>query len=60
MNAGKKKSLEKNGFTVGSVTQFLGLTKEKSTFIEIRLAPTEVKKLKSSRKAYEGDLPGFD
>jgi len=38
MKAAKKKALEKKGYTVGSVEQFLGLSEEESQIIEMKLA----------------------
>lgn len=38
MKAAKKRALEKKGYTVGSVEQFLGLSKEESQIIEMKLA----------------------
>jgi DNA-binding XRE family transcriptional regulator len=38
MDAAKKKRLEENGWKVGSVSEFLDLTVEESTLVEIKLA----------------------
>ena len=38
MDAAKKKALEKKGFKVGSVDEFLGLNKEEAEYIELKLA----------------------
>ncbi len=38
MHASKRKKLEANGWKVGSVGEFLGLTPEESAYIEMKLA----------------------
>jgi len=38
MDKRKKKSLESKGYQVGSVDEFLGLSKEESEYIELKLA----------------------
>jgi DNA-binding XRE family transcriptional regulator len=38
MDNKKKKSLESKGYTVGSVDKFLGLSKEESEYIELKMA----------------------
>ena len=38
MDKRKKKALESKGYKVGSVEEFLGLTKEESEYIELKLA----------------------
>ena len=38
MDKKKKKILESKGYSVGSVDQFLGLSKEESEYIELKLA----------------------
>jgi predicted XRE-type DNA-binding protein len=38
MDARKRKALEKMGFKVGSVDEFLGLNKEEAEYIELKLA----------------------
>ena len=38
MKAAKKKSLEKSGYTVGGVDQFLGLSPQESEIIDMKLA----------------------
>ena len=38
MDKGKKKALESKGYKVGSVEEFLGLSKEESEYIELKLA----------------------
>ncbi len=41
MNRAKKKTLESKGYKVGSVDEFLGLSKKESDFIELKLALSE-------------------
>ena len=41
MNKRKKKNLETKGYKVGSVEAFLGLSKEESEYIELKLALSE-------------------
>lgn len=48
MNIKKKAALESKGYTVGSVKEFLGLTKEELEYIEIKLALSRA--LSESRK----------
>ena len=38
MDKRKKKALESNGYRVGSVDEFLGLSKKESDYIEVKLA----------------------
>ena len=38
MKQGKRKALEEKGYVVGSAEEFLGLTKEESEFVELKLA----------------------
>ena len=38
MDKRKKKTLESKGYTVGSADEFLGLNKEESEYIELKLA----------------------
>ena len=38
MKQGKRKALEEKGYVVGSTEEFLGLTKEESEFVELKLA----------------------
>ena len=38
MNKKKKKILESKGYKIGSVDEFLGLSKEESQYIELKLA----------------------
>jgi hypothetical protein len=37
MKQGKRKALEEKGYVVGSAEEFLGLTKEESEFVELKL-----------------------
>jgi len=48
MDRTKKKTLESKGYRVGSVDEFLGLSKKESDFIEMKLALSEA--LSESRK----------
>ncbi len=48
MKADKRKRIEKAGWKVGSAEDFLGLTPEESTYIEMKLALSEI--LKKERK----------
>jgi DNA-binding XRE family transcriptional regulator len=48
MKKEKRKALEAKGFTVGTVDEFLGLSKEESEYIEIKLALS--KGLEQARK----------
>ena len=38
MKQSKRKALEEKGYVVGSAEEFLGLTKEESEFVELKLA----------------------
>jgi hypothetical protein len=38
MDKAKRKKLEQAGWSVGSATDFLGLTEDESTFVELKLA----------------------
>jgi predicted metal-binding transcription factor (methanogenesis marker protein 9) len=37
MNKAKRKTLEKGGWKIGTVAQFLGLSKEEAAFVEVKL-----------------------
>jgi hypothetical protein len=41
MNKSKKTSLEQKGWKVGSATEFLGLTSEEESYIELKLASSQ-------------------
>lgn len=41
MKAAKKRKLEAGGWTVGTAEEFLGLSKEESEFVELKLALAE-------------------
>lgn len=41
MKAAKKRKLEARGWTVGTADEFLGLSKEESEFVELKLALAE-------------------
>jgi ribosome-binding protein aMBF1 (putative translation factor) len=50
MNKSKKTRLEKRGWTVGTSREFLGLSEDEATLIEIRLSLAEaVRRRRSSR-----------
>jgi predicted XRE-type DNA-binding protein len=49
MKTSKKKALEVRGWKVGTVAEFLGLSKEEEDFIELKLALA--KELENTRKA---------
>lgn len=56
MNSQLQKCLEAQGWKVGTVDKFLGLTKEESAYIELKLVLSEAlkarrSKIKSARKA---------
>src|SRR5688572_12316438 len=38
MDKGKRKKLEKAGWTIGSAVDFLGLTEEEAAFVEVKVA----------------------
>ena len=50
MDKGKKARLEKKGWKVGTVAEFLNLTAEESTYIEMKLALSEKLKERRLRK----------
>ncbi len=50
MDKGKKARLEKKGWKVGTVAEFLNLTVEESTYIEMKLALSEKLKERRLRK----------
>jgi DNA-binding XRE family transcriptional regulator len=53
----KRKVLEQNGWKVGSTREFLGLSKEESDFIEMKLALSNHLKVKRHNRNYsQSDL----
>ena len=50
MNKTKKAKLEKKGWNVGSVDEFLDLTEEESAYIEMKLALSEKLRERRTRK----------
>ena len=50
MRESKKKRLEKEGWRIGGVDEFLGLSDEESAFIELKLKLSEAFKNKRQRK----------
>src|SRR5918996_2390966 len=41
MDRAKRKKLEQAGWSVGSVSEFLGLTEDEATYVELKLALSE-------------------
>jgi DNA-binding XRE family transcriptional regulator len=57
MNDKKKKQLEAHGWRVGSVDEFLGLSKEEVAYIELKLALSEhLKKRRKQMKLTQVEL----
>src|SRR5262245_50669532 len=57
MKQNKKSRLEKMGWKVGSVEEFLGLTPEESAYIELRLALSDaVRKQRQARRVTQHQL----
>ena len=57
MRKTKKKALEKAGWKVGSTTEFLDLSPEEATFIELKLAlARDLKRRRQSGKLTQADL----
>ncbi|MDO8518531.1 MAG: helix-turn-helix transcriptional regulator [Deltaproteobacteria bacterium] len=52
MKNSKKKKLEAKGWKIGSVDEFLGLTKEESEFVRVKLALAHHLKIKRLGKHY--------
>ena len=52
MNNAKKKKLEAKGWKVGSTTEFLGLSREESEFIQLKLALADCLKTKRVGKKF--------
>ena len=48
----KRKKLESKGWKVGSTSDFLGLTKEESEYVQTKLALARILKIKRLRKNY--------
>jgi DNA-binding XRE family transcriptional regulator len=60
MKAAKKKALEEKGYTVGSVDEFLGLTKQESEIIEMKLALAKgITELRKKRKLTQVQVAGI-
>lgn len=57
MDTKKKKRLRKKGWKVGTVEEFLGLTSEENSYIELKLALSEnLKKLRQQKRLTQIDL----
>jgi DNA-binding transcriptional regulator YiaG len=57
MKASKKKKLEAAGWKVGSTTEFLDLTPEEATIIELKLAlAKEIKRCRQHEKLTQDDV----
>ena len=50
MKASKRAMLQKAGWTVGSATEFLGLSPDERAFVEVKLALAEALKSRRERK----------
>ena len=57
MKADKRKKIEKAGWKVGTTDEFLGLSKEESEYIEMKLALSEtLRKERTKRKISQVEL----
>ena len=57
MNKEKIKNLEKKGWKIGSAKEFLGLTEEESSYIELKLKlSANLRKLRTERKLTQVEL----
>lgn len=57
MNKEKQKILEKKGWKIGSAKEFLGLTDEEASYIELKLKlSTNLKKVRTERKLTQIEL----
>jgi DNA-binding XRE family transcriptional regulator len=57
MNKDKRKTLEKKGWKIGSTKEFLGLTEEESSYIELKLKlSANLRKLRIERKLTQVEL----
>lgn len=57
MNKEKIKKLERKGWKIGSAKEFLGLTEEESSYIELKLKlSANLKKLRTERKLTQVEL----
>ncbi len=57
MNKQKRKSLERKGWKLGSAEEFLGLSKEESAYIELKMKlSANLKKLRSEKKLTQIEL----
>jgi len=60
MKAAKKRALGKKGYTVGSVEQFLGLSKEEAEIIEMKLALAKgITKYRKRKKLTQVQVAGI-
>ena len=57
MNRQKQKSLEKKGWKIGSTAEFLGLSEEESSYIELKLKlSSNLRKLRTEHKLTQVEL----
>jgi predicted XRE-type DNA-binding protein len=57
MNKEKQKTLEKKGWKIGTAKEFLGLTNEEASYIELKLKlSANLKKLRTQRKLTQVEL----
>ncbi|MFC2134354.1 helix-turn-helix transcriptional regulator [Bacteroidota bacterium] len=57
MDKQKRKSLEKKGWKIGSAEEFLGLSKEESSYIELKIKlSANLKKLRTEKKLTQVEL----
>lgn len=57
MNRQKQKSLEKKGWKIGSTKEFLGLSEEESSYIELKLKlSTNLRALRTEKKLTQVEL----
>ncbi len=57
MNKEKQKKLEKNGWKIGTTKEFLGLTDEEASYIELKLKlSANLKRVRTERKLTQVEL----
>ena len=57
MKAQKKKKLERAGWRTGSAAEFLGLTPEEETFVDLKLALADLlKKLRAKQRLTQAEI----
>jgi hypothetical protein len=52
MKVNKQAELEKVGWKIGSAKEFLGLTKEESAYIEMKVSLSEASRKRRQKKGY--------